>query len=431
MNGQEMYALAQRLFPICRSLTGDGVRETLRILQEYLPALELHEVPTGTQAFDWTVPDEWNIRDGWIKNERGETVVSFTQSNLHIMGYSEPVDRVVTREELLQYVHVLEDQPTLVPYVTSYYKRRFGFCMSKQQRDALPEGRYHMYIDSTLAPGSMTYGELVIPATEGEDAPELLFSTYVCHPSMANNELSGPCVATALAEWIMAQPHRRYTCRFVFAPETLGSIVYIARHLAHFKQKLEAGFVLSCVGDDRAYSYIPTRAGNTLADRAVKSAMRFHTERYTAYTFLERGSDERQYNAPGVDLPVCGICRTKYHEYEEYHTSADDLSLISPDGLQGAYNVCRAIYFACEHNARYRTACLCEPQLGKRGLYPNTSCKGSARAVKTMMDFLAYADGTLDLLAIADIIGAPCEELAPIAKTLCSAGVMVCAEEEL
>lgn len=417
----EMYALAQRLFPICRSLTGDGVRESLRILQEHLPALTLHEVPSGTQAFDWTVPKEWNIRGGYIENEEGDRIVDFAHSNLHIMGYSLPVDAWMTRDELLQHVYVQEDQPDVIPYVTSYYKERFGFCMPKTLRDMLPDGRYHAVIDSTLADGHLTYGEWVLP---GDTEDEILLTSYVCHPSMANNELSGPIVAVALAQWLQSLPRRRYTYRVLLVPETIGSIVYISSHLEHLQAHLKAGFVLTCEGDNRAFSYVPTKRGGTLADRAALNALRLHAPNFTAYTFLERGSDERQYNAAGVELPVCSVMRSKYHLFPEYHTSADDLSFISPDGLGGAFELHRHILTALEHNRRYRVTCCCEPQLGKRGLYPTVSSRCSAHAVKTLTDFIAYADGKDDLIAISDRIGVPVSVLIPIVETLMQHGLL-------
>lgn len=431
MEGREMYQLAERLFPICRSLTGDGVRKTLGILRETLPQMKLYEVPSGTHAFDWTVPDEWNIRDGFIADEQGRKIISFQENNLHIMGYSEPVDRIVDLEELKRHIYVQQDQPDVIPYVTSYYKRRFGFCMSKKKRDGLPAGQYRMYIDSTLEPGSLTYGEYILPATVREGTEkEILLSTYICHPSMANNELSGPCVAAALALWLAKQPVRRYTYRFVFVPETLGSIVYLSRNLEHLKRTVAAGFNLSCVGDDRAFSYIESRRGDTLADRIARNVLRTHAPGYITYSYLKRGSDERQYNAPGVDLPVCSICRSKFGEYPEYHTSADDLSLISPEGLQGALDVYRKCLRGLEYNRRYRINCLCEPQLGKRGLYPTESYKGSADEVRDMMNLIAYADGSMDLIAISDTIHAPLDTLIPLVDRLMAAGLLeICKEQ--
>ena len=233
--GNEMYALCDRLFPICRSITGNGVRETLRVLQSICPAMTLHEVPTGTQVFDWTVPKEWNIRDAWIKNSKGEKILDFAKSNLHVMGYSIPVNQKVTREELLPLIHTQPDQPDAIPYVTSYYKERYGFCMSQEQKDALQEDTYHIYIDSDLKDGSLTYGEILIPSTEG-NKDEIFLSTYVCHPSMANNELSGPAVTIYLAKWLWEKKHRRYNYRIIFIPETIGAITYLSQHLPEMKK---------------------------------------------------------------------------------------------------------------------------------------------------------------------------------------------------
>ena len=415
--GNEMYALCDRLFPICRSITGDGVRETLRILQSICPAMTLHEVPTGTQVFDWTVPKEWNIRDAWIKNIKGEKILDFAKSNLHVMGYSIPVNQKVTLEELLPLIHTQPDQPDAIPYVTSYYKERYGFCMSQLQKDTLQEDIYHIYIDSDLKDGSLTYGEILIPSTEG-NKDEIFLSTYVCHPSMANNELSGPAVTIYLAKWLWEKKHRRYSYRIIFIPETIGAITYLSQHLPEMKKNIRAGFNISCVGDDRTYSYVASRYGNTLADKVAKNVLSFHYPEYKRYSFLQRGSDERQYNAPGVDLPVCAVCRSKYVEYPEYHTSKDNMGLISPTGLQGAYEVYRDMMEALEYNRKYRIQCLGEPQLGKRGLYPTVSQKGQHDLVAALTDFIAYADGMNDLIDISNMIGVPTKDVIPIVRQL-------------
>lgn len=425
--GKEMYKLAEELYPIGRSLTGAGVRKTLAILKRELPQLTIHEVPSGTQVFDWTVPKEWKIREAYIEDEAGNRVVDYAKLNLHVVGYSTPVDRYVDLEELKKYIYVQAGQPNAVPYVTSYYKERYGFCMSEEQRDSLQPGTYHMYIDSELFEGSLTYGELTLP---GKEEKEILISTYVCHPSMANNELSGPVLAVALAKTLAKQTERKYTYRFVWIPETIGSITYLSRHLEEMKRKTIAGYVLSCVGDDRTYSYIPSRNGETLADRAAKTVLQYHYPEYVRYSFLNRGSDERQYNAPGVELPVCVVCRSKYGEYPEYHTSLDDLTVISPEGLQGAYDVYMSIFEAIEYNGFYRIKCLCEPQLGKRGLYPDVSQKGSYDNVKSMVDFIAYADGRKDLLEVSNIIGVPVSHLIPVIDKLTEADLLECSDEK-
>ena len=426
--GNEMYALCDRLFPICRSITGNGVRETLRVLQSICPAMTLHEVPTGTQVFDWTVPKEWNIRDAWIKNSKGEKILDFAESNLHVMGYSLPVNKDVSLAELLPLIHTQPDQPDAIPYVTSYYKERYGFCMSQEQKDALQEDTYHIYIDSELKDGSLTYGEILIPSTEG-NKDEIFLSTYVCHPSMANNELSGPAVTIYLTKWLWEKKNRRYNYRIIFIPETIGAITYLSQHLPEMKKNIRAGFNTSCVGDDRTYSYVASRYGNTLADKVAKNVLSFRYPEYKRYSFLQRGSDERQYNAPGVDLPVCAVCRSKYVEYPEYHTSKDNMGLISPTGLQGAYEVYRDMIEALEYNHKYKIQCLGEPQLGKRGLYPTVSQKGCYDDIKSMMNFIAYADGSNDLIDVSNRIHTPVKQLIPVIEKLLENHLIECAEE--
>ncbi len=413
-SGTEMYEFAQRLFPIGRSITGEGVRKTLRLIKEQVPELEIRSVPSGTKVFDWTVPPEWEIREGYIEDSQGKRIVDYRLNNLSVMGYSVAVDQYVSREELLKYVKVEEEQPDVIPYVTSYYAPRFAFCMSKNQRDALKPGMYHMVIDSRHFDGELNYGEILLP---GESEKEVLLSTYICHPSMANNEVSGPVLATWLVKWLKSR-NRRLSYRIVFVPETIGSIVYISKNLRELQKKVIAGFVLTCVGDDRTYSYLESRNGDTLADRAICNVLGSVYPEYMAYSYLERGSDERQYNAPGVDLPVCDFCRSKYGEYPEYHTSADDMSLISPKGLEGSYHVMIQVLTALEWNRYYRVNCLCEPQLGKRGLYPTESRKGIYHEVKKMTNFIAYADGKRDVIDISTKIGVPLPELLPVVKKL-------------
>ena len=413
--GVRMYELAGRLFPICRSITGDGFRRSLNIIREEVPEMIVHEVPSGTEVFDWTVPREWNIRGGWIKNMQGETIIDFKDCNLHVLGYSVPIHQTVSREELLEHVYTQPEQPDWIPYVTSYYKERWGFCMSERQKQQLTDEEYEVCIDSTLADGSLTYGELIVP---GETDEEIFFSTYLCHPSMANNELSGPCLMTALIKYVQSLKSRRYTYRFIIVPETIGSITYLSRNLKTMQQHVKAGFVLSCVGDDRTYSMVSTKYEDTLADHVLENVLRFHYPDYIRYSFMKRASDERQYGSAGVGLPVCAFCRSKYHEYPEYHTSADDLSVISPEGLQGSYEVMVKVIDALEHNRHYCMTVPCEPQLGKRGLYPTIQQKGTYDAFRALQHFTAYADGRNDLIDISNLIGTPVDQLIPIVAKL-------------
>lgn len=413
--GRNMYELAGKLFPICRSITGNGFRQSLEMIREIVPEIQVFEVPSGTAVYDWTVPKEWNIRGGWIKNMQGETIIDFNDCNLHVMGYSIPIHQTLSREELSEHVYTQPEQPEWIPYVTSYYKERWGFCMSERQKQALTDAEYEVYIDSTLEDGFLTYGELVLP---GETDDEIFFSTYLCHPSMANNELSGPCVQTELIKYLKSLSHRRYTYRFVFIPETIGSITYLRRNLEALQQHVKAGFVLSCVGDNRTYSMVSTKYEDTLADRVLNNVLKFHYPDYIRYSFMKRASDERQYGSAGVDLPVCAFCRSKYHEYPEYHTSADNMDLISPEGLSGAYEVMVKVINALENNYFYQMQCKCEPQLGKRGLYPTVSQKGTKGDAHYMQDFIAYADGRNDLIGISNILDIPVDKLIPIKDQL-------------
>ena len=419
-SGAEMHRLAERLYPICRSLTGAGVRQTLAILGEHLPSLALHEVPSGTKCFDWTVPNEWNIDDAYVADAAGNRVIDFQQHNLHVVGYSTPIDVEMDLDELQPHLFSLPDQPDAIPYITSYYSPFWGFCLTHAQRETLAPGRYRAVIASSLEPGNLTYGEIRIP---GESQREIFLSTYICHPSLANNELSGPVVTAFLAKWLLSAP-RRYSYRIVFAPETIGAIVYASRHLQELRERVIAGFVVTCAGDDRAVSFLPSRLGETLADRAALHVLRHRAPEFRRYSFLDRGSDERQYCSPGVDLPMVSIMRTKYGEYPEYHTSLDDLTVISPAGLEGAFRLIRETIELIEANDTYRVTCLGEPQLGKRGLYPSLSTKESGKVVATMLNFLAYCDGQHDLIAIADRIGVDAAQLVPLAAKLRAAGVL-------
>jgi aminopeptidase-like protein len=419
--GFDLHRWATELFPICRSLTGDGVRTTLGYLKELLPSLQVHEVPSGTRALDWTVPDEWNIRDAYIADLDGRRLVDFHASNLHVVGYSEPVDRVMDREELEPHLHSLEDQPDAIPYATSYYKRTWGFCLTQPHRQRLGAGPFRVRIDSTLAAGSLTYADVVIP---GETDEEVLLSTYVCHPSMANNELSGPVVTVALGRWLASLPRRRYTYRLVFAPETIGAIVYLSRHLDHLREHVRAGWVVTCIGDERAYSYVPSRLGGTLADRVSRCVLDASVPGWIEYSFLDRGSDERQWCSPGADLPVCSVMRSKYGTFPEYHTSLDGLDIVTAAGLQGGLDLLKRCIELIEVNRRWRAVHVGEPQLGPRGLYPTTSYKGSALETRTMMNVLAYCDGDHDVMMVAQCAGVGTGVVVGLLERLAAAGVI-------
>ena len=415
----DLYRFAQQYFPIFRSLTGEGIRASLALIASELgplgKSLQICEVSSGTACFDWIVPNEWSIDQAYIEDESGRKIVDFNQNSLHIVGYSLPVDQVMTLDELDGHLFSLPQQPQAIPYITSYYKPFWGFCITHDQRQSLTAQNYRVVIRSTLEPGVLNYGELVIP---GATTEEVLISTDICHPNMGNNETSGPVGATFLAKWVGALKERRYTYRFLFLPETIGSIAFLSRHLERVKANTVAGFQCVCVGDNRAYSFLPTKNGDTLADRVALNVLREWQPDFISYSFFDRGSDERQYNSPGIDLPVASIMRTKYGEYPEYHTSLDDLDLISAAGLGGAWEVYARCIEVLERNYKYKVTCLGEPKLDKHGLYPTVSTKASKSIVKNMMNLIVYADGNKDLLGLSDFLQVPFRELADIAESL-------------
>ena len=416
-HGDWMYQLACELFPITRSITGDGVRKTLGILRRELPELEIMEVSSGTPCFDWTVPPEWNIREAYIVGPDGHKFADFRENNLHVMGYSEPVHKKLSLEELNSHLHSLPEQPHAIPYVTSFYKRAWGFCLADDERRQLQPGDYEVVIDSTLdMNGHLTYAELVIPATV-DGAREVYLSTYICHPSMANNEISGPVVTTCLARWLRELSERRHTYRIIFVPETIGAIVYLSRMFEHLSASVIAGFNISCVGDDRTYSFLPSRNGKSISDDVAKHVLGYLVDDFDTYSFLDRGSDERQYNAPGIDLPVAAVMRSKFGTYPEYHTSDDNLDFISPKGLQGGYTALQHCLMSLEENRFFKATVLGEPHLAKYDLYPPSRKKGDWKP-KDLLNILAYADGKTSLLEIANILDQPIWELAKSAKTL-------------
>lgn len=414
--GLEIHKLAQRLWGINRSITGDGVRETLGILKEFMPNLSITEVPTGTQVFDWTIPKEWKVNDAYIITPSGNKICSFKENNLQLVGYSTPVHSKLSLSELQNNLYSLTDQPTAIPYITSYYKECWGFCLTQQQRDSLEDGEYEVFIDSELFDGSLTYGELLI---KGQTDKEIFISTYVCHPSMANNELSGPTVTTFIANWLANRSNNRFSYRIVFIPETIGSITYLSRNKDRLKDNVFAGFNVTCIGDNRDYSYLPSRNGKTISDTVAKHILKNICPTYKSYKWADRGSDERQYCSPGIDLPIASIMRTKYGQYDEYHTSLDDLiNVVTPEGLDGGYNALKSAIEALEQNKFPKINVLGEPQLGKRGLYPTLSTKTSSIEVRLMMDLITWSDGSKSMLEIAEICDVPIWELYPIVKKL-------------
>ena len=419
--GRYLHDLARRLWPIPRSITGEGTRQTLQILQTELPGLTIHEVPSGTQVLDWVVPDEWTLRSATLIDPDGHVIADISVSNLHVVGYSEPVDLEISLEDLQEHLHSIPEQPTAIPYVTSYYNRRWGFCITEEVRKGLKPGIYRARIDSTLAPGSLTYGELILP---GDSEDEVFLSTYVCHPSLANNELSGPMVATGLARWLMSLEHRHYTYRIAFVPETIGAVTYLANNVEVLKRNVIAGFQLTCIGDDRRFTYLASRSGDLRIDRIAKRVLSTR-ENVIQYSYLARGSDERQYCAPGVDLPLISIMRSRYADYPEYHTSLDDLeSVVTPSGLQGGLDAVRDCIGILENELVLVANQLGEPQLGRRGLYHTVMKKTTPEDVMLRTNVLAYSDGQHSIAEMSELFDVSIPTLEGMVEELLEHGLI-------
>lgn len=418
MIGNDIYNFACKLWPLNRSLTGEGLRETLNQILKHLPNLSIKSVRSGTKVFDWIVPSEWHVSQAHIIDPEGKKICDFRNNNLHLVGYSMPFNKKLSLKDLQKNLYSLPAKPEAIPYVTSYYEKKWGFCLTHKQRESLKEGEYHVIVDSKIFSGQLNYGELILP---GKIKKEIFISTYICHPSMANNELSGPTVTTYLAKWLKELPNRYYTYRFIFIPETIGSITYLSNNLKHLKNKVVAGYNVSCVGDDRSYSYLPSRNGNTISDKVAKHVLKYIAPNYKSYSWLDRGSDERQYCAPGIDLPIASILRTKYGEYPEYHTSLDNLkNVVTPKGLDGGYWALRKALELLEKNKTYKYNIFCEPQLVKRGFYLGVSSKKSEAELRVIKNFLSFCDGEHTLLDIAEKINLPAWELYEFAEKLLS-----------
>ncbi len=409
-----MLKWAKSLFPLCRSLTGKGTQQTLRFFKNINKEFKILKFKSGTKVFDWKIPLEWNIRDGYIQHESKKKFAQFKKCNLHVIGYSQPINKKMNRETLLKNIYTQKNQPNAIPYVTSYYKKRWGFCMSEKQKKSLPKGNYKVFIDSDLKRGFL---EIMHAKITGESKKEIFFSSYVCHPSMANNELSGPVLLNAIMKYVKEKfPKRKFSYRFVLLPETIGSIAYISRFKTLLKKNVICGFNLTCVGDERSYTMIETPNGNTMADRSLLAALR-GKKNFKKYSFLERGSDERQYCSPSVDLPVCSFFKSK--NFPEYHTNLDNFKLVTQKGLQDSFDVLKTIIDAFELGLYPKTKIICEPNLGKRNLYPTLSRKGIyGNEIKTRMNLLAYSNGKNDLFKISNLLNINLKEICEEYKTL-------------
>jgi aminopeptidase-like protein len=415
--GQEMHRLVAELYPICRSITGDGVRQTLARVRDQIP-IEVHEVPSGTKVFDWTVPDEWNVREAYVADAGGERVIDFRRHNLHLVGYSTPIRARMTLAELGPHLHALPDRPGWIPYRTSYYKREWGFCMSQRQLDAMADGEYEVVIDSTLRPGSLTYGELLLP---GRSTEEIFFSAHVCHPSLANDNLSGIAVLTFLAAEL-SKRSLKHSVRFVFAPGTIGAITWLARNERE-SHRIRHGLVVSGVGDAGAFTYKRSRRGEAVIDRAVGQVL---GTRGRVIDFTPYGYDERQYCSPGFDVPVGLFTRSLHGTFPEYHTSADDLSFVKAESLEESLRMLLQVVDVLERNGTFvNLNPKCEPQLGRRGLYEGLAGRASPREFEmAVLWVLNLSDGGYDLLRIAERSGLPFGVVADAAEALLQNGLL-------
>ena len=397
----------QELFPICRSITGEGIKKTLSYFEKINPELKRIKFKSGLKVFDWIVPPEWNIKDAFIIKD-GKKIIDFKKNNLHVVGFSVPINKTIKKSDLLKKLYSEKTRINAIPYVTSYYKRNWGFCISEKQKKKLKDGLYKVFIDSKFKKGNLDCSHALI---KGKSKKEIFFSSYVCHPSMANDELSGPALLNAIMLYIKKNhKNNYYSYRFFLGPETIGSICYLSKFKNILKKNVFCGFNLSCVGDERNYSHIQSRNGNTISDQSLSSAI-FHHKNRKLYSFLDRGSDERQYCSPGIDLPIATFCKTKFGDFPEYHTSDDNLKLVTQKGMQESLKVFINIIEAMELGCVPSSTKFCEPNLSKRSLYPTISKKSKYSSLKLRMNLLAYSDGKQNLFTIAEKIKSPLKKV--------------------
>ena len=408
MSIKKYYKIAKiNLFPLNRSLTGAGVRKTLNIIKQEFPQLNIKKIKSGKKVFDWNVPPEWNVSEAFVIDKYNNKIIDFKKNNLHLVGYSTYIKKYILKKDLFKNLYFIKNQPKAIPYITSYYKKRWGFCVSFNQYKNLDKqyssnDKFKVIIDASLnKKGNLNYGEIIL---KGKSKKEILISTYICHPSMANNELSGPIVSMGLINYFKRKKLNK-TLRFIFIPETIGSISYLSNNVKYLKENVIGGYNLSCVGDERQHSCMFSKYQNSPSDEAVIEAYKLlKIKNYKIYSFLKRGSDERQYNSPGIDLKISSIFRTKYGEYPEYHTSLDNFNLVTVKGCTGGFNVAKKSIEILLERIYPECKIMCEPQMGKRGLYPTLSTKNTNKLTKGYMDFLQYADGTNSLEKISSLI---------------------------
>ncbi len=386
-----MIDLARKLYPIHRSITGKGVVKSLKIIKKKISKLDIRSFNSGSKVFDWIIPPEWNIQDAFIAKINGEKIINFKKNNLHIVNYSTAINKIISKKELLKHLHSIPSKKNTIPYVTSYYKKYWGFCLSESEKKLLKDKKFIVKINSNFNNrGKLHYGELLI---KGKSKKEILIHTYICHPRLANNEISGPTVTSYLANYFLKKKNN-YSLRFVFLPETIGAIAYIHKNYEYLKKNTIGGYVITCVGDDRNYSFLESKNSDSLSNKIAKEIFKKNNIKFKNYSFLKRGSDERQYNSPGVDLPIASIMRTKYGDYPEYHTSDDNFKVVTKKGLIKSFNLIKNIIEKFDKEVIPISVFKCEPFLSKRKLYPTISTGKIAKFNRQLLDFLMYSDGT-------------------------------------
>ena len=422
MNSNKYYNFAKKeLFPICRSITGKGTEQTLKKIQRFFPKLKIYKIKSGTKIFDWKIPEEWNIKNAYVIDKYQNKIIDFKKNNLHIVGYSKPIKKKLTKKELLNKIYSLPAQSDAIPYVTSYYEKDWGFCTTDIVRKLIVKNyskndKFDVLIDTSFKKnGCLQYGEYFI---KGKTSKEIIISTYICHPSMANNELSGPIVSMSLMDYFSKLPKLNKSLRFVFIPETIGSLAFLKNNLKKLKKNFLAGFNLTCIGDERMYSCMLSKYGDSISDDAIIKAYKKLKLKFKKYSFLKRASDERQYNSPGIDLPFTSVFRSKYHEYPEYHTSKDDFKIVTKKGIKGSFKLLKLAIKIIQQNIYPITKVLGEPMLSKRGLYSTISLKNSWKSSRSYLDVLQFSDGRNNLDKISELSKIDVKKLKKVIKIL-------------
>lgn len=418
MKNNKIYNLCKKLWPINRSLTGEGNLETLKILKQIHNKLKIKNINSGKKVFDWKIPNEWNAYEAWIKNSQGKKILDFKKNNLHLVSYSKKIHKKISLEQLKKNLHFIKDQPEAIPYVTSYYKKNWGFCLTYNQLKKMDrKKKYEIYINSKFKKGFLNCAEIYLP---GKSKKEIVFSTYICHPSMANNELSGPILSIFLSQWLKSLKNRKWSYRFIFVPETIGSIAYLSKNFKKLKKNVIGGYVLTCLGDERSYSFLPSKFKYSISDKIARQVLKKNVKIYKEYNWLESRSDEIQFCSPGIDLPIASLMRSKYGEYPEYHTSLDTFGrVVTTNGLKGSLNLLKKIVYEYEKSVFPIAKFKCEPQLGKKGLYPNLSKKNTIKLdTRLIQYFLSFSDGQNSIMDIAKKCKAPISKIFKVEKIL-------------